>query len=159
MDVRVHADAGLVVAHGHDEVGRLAAHALEREQVVDLVGHAAGEALEEVPADPEDHAGLRAVETDGEDQRLDPLGRQPEHRCGRVGHGEEALGGGPGRRVLGPQREDARDQHAKRIAITVGDDGERRRVPAWRRPAQTPEDPPDGYRWSLMDSSSCVARG
>ena len=61
MHVGVHADAGLAEAHRDDEVGGLAAHTVEREQLVDRVGDAAAEALEQIAADAEDDARFRAV--------------------------------------------------------------------------------------------------
>src|SRR5207248_4992786 len=67
--------------------------------------------------------------------------------------------GRPGRGVLRPQREDAGDEHAERIAVLLGDEGERRAVPARLRPPQAADDVRDVYRLSLIESSSPRARG
>ena len=136
MHMRVHADAGLVVAHGHDQVGGLAADAVQREQLVDRVGHPPAEALQQVAADPEDDGRLRAIEADGVDEARDARSRQLQHGLGRGRHREQPVGRRTGRRVLGAEREDAGDQDAKRIASAVGDDRERRRVPARRAPPE-----------------------
>ena len=159
VHVGVHTDAGLAVAHRHDQVGRLPSHAVEGEELVDRVGHAAVESREQVPADPENDARLRTVEADRIDESLDLSGYQLQHGLRRRGHGEEALGGGTGRRVLRAQRQDAGDEDAERIAIALGDDRERGRVPARRAPPKPADDGTDRYFRSLMDSSSFLARG
>src|SRR5438445_505025 len=159
VHVRVHADAGLVEAHRHHEVGRLAADTLEGEQGVDVVRHAPAEALQQIAAQPEDHACLRAIEADRIDQRLDLPRGQAQHGGGRVGDCEEPRGGGAGRRVLRAQRQDAGHEHAEGVALLLGDQRQRGAVPARLRPPQPADDARDVYRLSLMDSSSVRARG
>src|ERR1700730_14588443 len=58
VHVHVDADPRLVEALGHHEIGRLASHALERQQGVDLIGPLPAEAVEEIPADARDDARL-----------------------------------------------------------------------------------------------------
>src|SRR2546428_763034 len=129
VDGSVHADAGLAVAHRDDQVSGLSAHAVEREQRVDVVGHAAAEALEQVTGDPEDHAGLGPVEPDGIDRPLDHARSLHEHELRRVGEREEPLGRRSGGGVLRAQREDTGDQNAEGIAGVIGHDGQRRSCP------------------------------
>src|SRR5206468_4043037 len=74
VDVDVHTDARLVEALGDHEVRRLSPHALQREEGVDLVRHAAVEARQEIAADSEDDPRLGPVEADGKDGALDPPG-------------------------------------------------------------------------------------
>jgi len=114
--------------------------ALQRQQRVDVIGHAPGEALQQIATEAQNDARLRAVEADGIDQLRDASGRQAQHRRRRVGHREQPCRGRPGRGVLRPQREDAGDEHAERIAVLLGDEGERRAVPARLRPPQAADD-------------------
>ena len=51
MDVRIDADAVLVVRKRDHEVRRLAAHALDRQQLIQLVWHLAVTAIQECAAD------------------------------------------------------------------------------------------------------------
>src|SRR5262245_41699065 len=132
----IHADAGPAVAHGHDEVGRLPPDAVEREQIVDRVRHAPGEPPEQVAADPPDDTRLRAIEADGIDEALDAMGGELQHALRGGGLGEEAVGRRARRRVLGAKRQDAGDQDTKRVAISLGHDRERGRIPAWRASPQ-----------------------
>ena len=159
MHVRVHADARLVEAHGDDEVGRLAANALEREQRIDVVRDAAAEALEQIAAEAEQHPRLRAIETDGIDQALDLPRGQAQQGGRRIGNREQPRRSRSRRRVLRAQREDAGDEDAEGIAALVGDERQGGAVPARLRPPQPADDSRDVYRLSLIDSSSARARG
>ncbi len=159
VHVGVHADPRLVEAHGDHEVGGLTPDALEREQGIDVVGHAPAEALQQVAAEAEDDARLRPIEADRIDEPGEAPRGQPPHGRRRVGDGEEPRGGGAGRGVLRAQRQDARDEHAERIAFLLGDQRQRGAVPARLRPPQPADDRRDVYRLSLIDSSNPRARG
>jgi hypothetical protein len=130
VDVGVHADPGLAEAERDDEVGRLAADALQREQGVDVVRHAAVEALEQITTEPPDDARLRPVEADGIDQTLDGARGQRQHGGWRVGDREQARRRRTGGGVLSAERQDAGHQHAERIAIALRDHRQRRPRPA-----------------------------
>src|SRR5262249_55185586 len=134
-------------------------HAVEREQRVDVVGHAPGEALEQITGDPQDHAGLRSVEPDRIDRALDHARAEGEQVLRRVGQGEEPLGRGPGRGVLGAQREDAGDQHAEGITGVVGHHGQRRPCPRTPGTPQATDHRRDVYFRSRSSSSRVRARG
>src|SRR6266508_1203463 len=165
VDVDVHADAGLVIGLGHDQIGGLAPDALERQQVVDRVGHPAAEALEEIAGDLPDDTRLGAVETNGEDGALD-LARREAQDAGRgVREREEPRGRGSRGFVLGAEREEAGDEDVEGVAPALGDLGQRGLPPAGRLPTQPPDQPSDvshrmagGYDFPLMDSSSSRAR-
>ena len=117
MHVHIHADAGLVEALGHHQVGGLAAHARKREQGVDLVRHRAPEALDQVAADLAQHPRLGAVEAHRVDGLFYPRGLKGEHLARRVGKREQPPRGELRRLILGTQAEDARDQHLVRVAV------------------------------------------
>src|SRR2546429_4816497 len=158
VHVGVDADPRLAVSPRDDHVGSRPPDAFQREEIVDLVGDAPAEALEEIAADPEDHAGLRPIASDGVDEPLDPARRKGAHRFGRVGDREESRRGRARGRVLGAQRQDTGDEDAEGVAAPLGDDGEGGRVPTRRRASEAPDDVPDRYL-SEMDSRSFRARG
>jgi len=141
VHVDVHADAGLVEALGDHEVGGLSPDALEGEEPIDVVRHQSPEPLQEIPADAEEDARLGAVEAHGEDGALDPLGGQPPHRLRRVGEGKQAGRRRPRGLVLGPEREETGDEHAKGVAALRGHFGHRRLAPARGVPGQGLDDP------------------
>ena len=158
MHVSVDADARLAIAHRHDQVGRLSSHAVEREKVVDRVGHPSGETVEHVVTDPEDDACLRSIEADGIYEALDATGGELQHALRGGGLGEEAVGRGARRRVLGSKRQDAGDQDSERVALAGRDDGERGRVPRRRRPAKPADHGVDRHASSVIASKRLRAR-
>ena len=142
---------GLPKPDGDDQVRRLAAHALEREERVEVGRDLPAEALEEVAGDGAEHAGLRPVEADGKDQARDPMPADSRRiAAGEAATPEEPLGRLAGGRVLGPERQEARHQDAERVALRGRDLGHRGGSPG-RRPAT--KRPDHGCRSSWPSSA------
>ena len=79
------------------------------------------------------------IKADRINQLLDFLGAEFEHCGGRVGDGKQTVGRFCRGRVLGPQAQNARDQHPKRAFVGLSHQGHDRRVPLGHLTAQDAE--------------------
>ncbi len=139
MHVGIDTDARLAKRLRHHQVGGLAPHAVERHQVIYIVGYAAAEFIDEVAADAANHARLGAIEPDRVDELLQRLGRECEHLFGRARRGEQLLACDRGHLILGAQAQDASDEGEERALILLRGEGDDRRIPLRRLPGEDAE--------------------
>ncbi len=71
MHVNIDADAGLLIAHRHDQVRRLSPDSGQGDQLVDRIRHGPPVHIQEPPTDRVDRFGLGAIEPDGIDGLFD----------------------------------------------------------------------------------------
>ncbi|VTR64050.1 hypothetical protein DESC_120142 [Desulfosarcina cetonica] len=125
----IHANGrNLEPLHEH-QIGGLAAHAGQRGEGLQGVGHLSVVSVQQDPADLQQALGLGGIESHRVDPFLDRLRCQPEHGLGGAGHGEKAFGGQSGDLVLGAQGEECGDQHLEGRRPTGGDKGDDGRIP------------------------------
>jgi len=92
VDMDVDANPVAVMAQGEDQVGRLSADALEREEGLEVLGHFPVVVLEESSGDVPEGPSLLSIEPDGENQALYLARAQAEHFLGSVSGFEEPSG-------------------------------------------------------------------
>ncbi len=123
MDVGVDGDRRDAVAEDEDAVRGLRTDPRKRRELLERAGDLAAEPVEEVARARADRPGLRPVEADRPDQRLDrsrPRGRERT----RVGEPcEQPRGGDVGLLVAGALGEDRPDQHLERVGRVVAQVG------------------------------------
>jgi len=145
VDVRIDADVPrAAVRQDEDEVGGLASHARQRQQLLHCRRHPSAEARHDL------FAGLRhvdsfvPVEAGRVNQPFDLLHVQLQHRARRARHAEEPRGCGSGHRVLGLRRQHRRNQDLERILVLIPRDFlDCRRVEAVDRLGQPAHDRSD----------------
>ena len=114
MHVGVHADPWPAVAQGHDQIGGLSPHALELQELIDIVRDLTGIFFYQGSAYLSNGLCLNAIETDREDRLLNPTRREMQHFPWRVRQFKKAVTGLGRSRILSAQAQDTGDQDVKR---------------------------------------------
>jgi hypothetical protein len=79
MDMRVHANAGLVIGLRYNQVRGFSSDTFKLQQFVDLIGDTAAELLDQIAANLDDHFSLGSIETDRINQLLNLLPAKFKH--------------------------------------------------------------------------------
>jgi len=126
VDMGVHANPVLAVSQRHDQIGRLAADALDAEQIVQMIRHPRTETVDQLPAGVLDGPGFIAVKADRKNRPGDLFTGNVQHLFGCGRERKEPFGGLGRHFVLGAQAQKRGYENNERIALMlcqVGNDG------------------------------------
>jgi len=122
VDMGINADTWLSIGKRHHEVGSLASHSVDGEQLLQIIRDLAVVPLKQCSAYLLDAPRLGPVEPHRIDRPLDHASGKPEHGPRRPGQSEEALAGPVRGRILRAQAEQTPDERREGIFLVVADD-------------------------------------
>src|SRR4029078_9400530 len=119
MNVDIHTDARLAIAHGHHQVRRFPADPRQSDQLINGIGNRSSIDIQKAATNGMNGFGFRPVEPDGIDRTFDLLERKGQHGGRLMCQLKKPGTGFPRRLVFGPEAEEARNEYAKRVSIRV----------------------------------------